>query len=81
MITLDATLRVSVLGVASPRGAGLAGGVAAAALGLPLAYAGPTSAPAATVRLLQAEPSVRLLRVFGTPATVSSAVITRLRRS
>ncbi len=77
----DRSVDMGVLAVAAPTGPGLAGGVAAAALGLPLVYAGPTAAPRATVRLLQAEPGVRMLRVFGTSDTVSSRVVQRLRRS
>jgi stage II sporulation protein D len=75
----DRTVDVGVLAVAAP---GVpAAGVAAAALGLPLVYAGPRSAPAATVALLQAEPGVRLLRVVGGSDTVPSTVVQRLSRS
>jgi hypothetical protein len=77
----DRTVAVDVLAVAGPGGSALAGGVAAAALGLPVAWTWPRSAPAATVALLQAEPGVRQLRVFGGSDVLPSRVIQRLRRS
>jgi stage II sporulation protein D len=77
----DRTVPVDVLAVAGPGGSALAGGVAAAALGLPVAWAWPRSAPAATVGLLQAEPGIRRLRVFGSSDVLPSRVIQRLRRS
>jgi hypothetical protein len=77
----ERTVGVDVLAVAGLNGSGLAGGVAAAALGLPIAWTWPRSAPAATVALLQAEPAIRLLRVFGSSDVLPSRVILRLRRS
>ena len=77
----DRTVGVDTLAVANPGGAALAGGVAAAALGLPVAWSWSRSAPAATMALLQAEPGIRLLRVFGSSGVLSSRVILRLRRS
>jgi SpoIID/LytB domain protein len=77
----DRTVGLDTLAVAGPGGAGLAGGVAAAALGLPVAWSWPRSAPAATVALLQQEPSVRQLRVFGSSDVLPSRVVQRLRRS
>jgi SpoIID/LytB domain protein len=69
-----------VLGVTATTPAGLAGGVTAAALGLPLVYAGRT-APSASVALLQATPGVRLLQVFAPPTVLTSGALLRLRRS
>jgi hypothetical protein len=77
----DRTVSVDALAVAGPGGPGLAGGVAAAALGLPVAWSWPRSAPAATVALLQAEPGIRVLRVFGSSDVLPSRVVQRLRRS
>jgi hypothetical protein len=77
----DRTVAVDSLAVAGPGGSGLAGGVAAAALGLPVAWSWPRSAPAATVALLQGEPAIRLLRVFGSSDVLPSRVVQRLRRS
>ncbi len=75
----DRTVDVGVLAVAGPGEP--AGGVAAAALGLPVAYAWTRSAPPATVSLLQAEPGIRLLRFFASSDTVPTRVVLRLRRS
>jgi SpoIID/LytB domain protein len=79
--TFDHTVSLDVLAIAGPGGSALAGGVAAAALGLPVAWSWPRSAPAATVGLLQAEPGIRQLRVFGSSDVLPSRVIQRLRRS
>ena len=77
----DRTVSLDHLAVAGPGGSALAGGVAAAALGLPVVWCWPRSAPSATVGLLQAEPGIRQLRVFGSSDVLPSRVIQRLRRS
>jgi hypothetical protein len=79
--SLDRSLPMSVVAVVAPSAKQLSDGVAAAAIGLPVVFAGPASTPAATIALLQKEPGVTRLRVFGGYSSVSAAVVTRLQRS
>jgi hypothetical protein len=76
----DRTVSLRSVAVAASGPAQLTDAVAAAALGLPVLYAGQT-APPATVALLEGEPGVGLLTVLGGVSGVSGAVVTQLRRS
>ncbi len=71
----------SVVAIASPGLRQLGDAVVAAALGLPVLYAGPAQAPAATLAFLQRQPGLARLRVFGGAGSIPPAVVTRLQHA
>ena len=79
--SLDRVLPLGVVAVAAPGPRQLSDAAVAASLGLPVLFAGPTAVPAATVALLQREPSIARLRVFGGVGSVSGAVVARLQHA
>jgi hypothetical protein len=79
--SLDRVLPLGVVAVAAPGATQLSDAVVAASLGLPVLFAGPTALPPATVALLQREPGITRLRVFGGTPSVSAAVVTRLQHA